>query len=615
MPKRTAKSPKAFSYVRFSRPEQIKGDSLRRQQELSTEWCKRNSVQLDNSLRLEDHGVSAFHGRNAAVGKLRAFLEFVERGVVKKGDYLIVESLDRITREHVQDAIERFLGILRHGVNIVTLSPTEHVYKSGNVDMTDLIVAVVTMGRAHEESAIKGKRVAEAWRKKREALEPGVPITKRVPSWIAVTEQGFELLPDRVEVVRRIIRMYFGGFGDGAIAKKLNQEEIPPFLHGKHWHVSTIKKILTSRSLIGEFQPHFGRSYESDRKRKPAGEPIVGYYPNVIKESEFYRLQDLRKSRRGKTRGRAASNSTPNLFAGLLFDVRDGSSMIVVDKGIKGGGKQYVSSAAKVGAGTSSYLAIPFDITEFSLLDVLREIRPDDVLPPKPSKIHEEDLIEECKGRIRDLNERIDAIKKRFRTEVAFEALLNLMEELEVEKNKELQNLESLKLVEHRDSPTQAISDAKDVIQLLASAEDSELNDYRSRLASIIRNLVESVQIFPCRCGKWLFVLVEVHFLSGGLRNVAFYKHSSGIWGGGHWQTNTEILVNKKNQVRLKNEVNEKPRSIAMAEARYQGLILGLCLNKMGSISIDEVEKIYKIGSAPIMHTMGRLAEFAQSIS
>jgi hypothetical protein len=55
---RKAKMPLAFSYLRFSSPEQAKGDSVRRQTEATADWCQRNNAQLDTSLRLEDRGVS-----------------------------------------------------------------------------------------------------------------------------------------------------------------------------------------------------------------------------------------------------------------------------------------------------------------------------------------------------------------------------------------------------------------------------------------------------------------------------------------------------------------------------------------------------------------------------
>lgn len=59
---KTDPQPTAYSYVRFSDPSQAAGDSLRRQMELTEEWCERNGLALDTSLSLRDLGVSAFRG-------------------------------------------------------------------------------------------------------------------------------------------------------------------------------------------------------------------------------------------------------------------------------------------------------------------------------------------------------------------------------------------------------------------------------------------------------------------------------------------------------------------------------------------------------------------------
>jgi DNA invertase Pin-like site-specific DNA recombinase len=70
--------PRAYSYKRFSTPEQSKGDSLRRQTEKAAAWAVANGYELDRELTPEDRGVSAYHGRNAAEGALAAFLRAVE---------------------------------------------------------------------------------------------------------------------------------------------------------------------------------------------------------------------------------------------------------------------------------------------------------------------------------------------------------------------------------------------------------------------------------------------------------------------------------------------------------------------------------------------------------
>ncbi len=57
------RQPGAYSYVRFSTPEQSKGDSLRRQEEKAEAYCQRHGWAMDRTLTLRDLGVSAFRGR------------------------------------------------------------------------------------------------------------------------------------------------------------------------------------------------------------------------------------------------------------------------------------------------------------------------------------------------------------------------------------------------------------------------------------------------------------------------------------------------------------------------------------------------------------------------
>ena len=83
-------------------------------------WCKTRGLALDESLR--DLGVSAYRGTNRAVGALRSFLDLVENGQVERGSYLIVESLDRLSREAVLDAAARLLDLIRAGIVVVTLA-------------------------------------------------------------------------------------------------------------------------------------------------------------------------------------------------------------------------------------------------------------------------------------------------------------------------------------------------------------------------------------------------------------------------------------------------------------------------------------------------------------
>ena len=73
---------RAFSYLRFSSPEQAQGDSVRRQTDLAADYAARKGLELDEVLTFKDLGVSAFRGRNAEDGRLGDFLAAVEAGAV-----------------------------------------------------------------------------------------------------------------------------------------------------------------------------------------------------------------------------------------------------------------------------------------------------------------------------------------------------------------------------------------------------------------------------------------------------------------------------------------------------------------------------------------------------
>src|SRR5690348_4315741 len=113
----------AYSYIRFSHPQQAAGDSLRRQTERAEAYCARKGLTLDTALTLRDLGVSAWQGKNAAVGNFRTFLDAIKTGRVEPGSALIVEGIDRISRQGIDEGYDLIKSILKAGVRIVTLSP------------------------------------------------------------------------------------------------------------------------------------------------------------------------------------------------------------------------------------------------------------------------------------------------------------------------------------------------------------------------------------------------------------------------------------------------------------------------------------------------------------
>ncbi|MCO5156872.1 MAG: recombinase family protein [Aquamicrobium sp.] len=347
-----ASPPLAFSYLRFSTPEQMRGDSFRRQTELAARYAREHGLVLDTR-SFADLGVSAFRGANIQTGKLGEFLVAVQQGAIPQGSYLLMESLDRMSRADPWDAMMELRKIVKAGIKVVTLT-NGRVYGAddGNSDIA-LLEAVLVLVRAHEESATKSRRLKAAWEKKREDAGDR-PITSIAPAWLRSTGagRGFSVVEERAAVVRGIFGAFLGGEGTHSIAQRLNEEGVKPFGRAKFWHRSYVLKILDSRATLGEFTPHTLEYDEAGRKLRKPQSPLPGYYPAVVDAETFARAKAMRSAKRGPAQS-AGSRKVSHLLAGLARCPHCRSSMLRVNKGNgpKGGHPYLVCSRAKAGAG------------------------------------------------------------------------------------------------------------------------------------------------------------------------------------------------------------------------------------------------------------------------
>ncbi|MDB5530760.1 MAG: recombinase family protein [Devosia sp.] len=365
---------KAYSYIRFSTPEQSKGDSLRRQLDGAREWCAARGIVLDDSLR--DLGRSAYKGGHAQIGALREFLDLVERGEIERGSYLIVESLDRLSREAVIDAAARLFDLVRAGITVVTLSDAqEYSQERLRDDLGALIISITIMARAHEESRIKGQRVGKAWEeKRRRAFEDGQAMTAICPAWLVLVggprAGRYEIVPERAEIVRGIFADTIAGLGRRSIAKRLNAAGIETWGTGKkqgvRWHDSYIQKILGNPATFGQFQP-LSKLAGGDGTSMVT--PIPGYYPAVVPEANYYAAAAASKAR-GAGRGRVSSNYR-NILSGLVKCGTCSGSMVFIDKGQRSRGPKLTCGAAHASAGCDHRAYHPYYELEGRVLQMV----------------------------------------------------------------------------------------------------------------------------------------------------------------------------------------------------------------------------------------------------
>ena len=308
---------KAYSYLRISTPEQRAGDGVRRQLQQTREYCEARGLFLDDA-PIADLGRSGFHGHNLARGALGHFLHAVQSGVIETPCALIVENLDRVSRQQIEEAVYTLLSIVRAGVEVHT-TLDRNVYRSGEIDMTKMLISVVSLARGHEESFVKSRRLSAVWEKKRQvARETKAPVTRLLPEWLALDDDGKSIhpIPERVEIIRRIFREAADGRGRYVIADALNAEGVETWGRGKkkgvRWHYSYVTKILHSRAVLGELQLC---RMEGD-VRVPDGDPIVGMYPPVITVAEWKAAHTSLLSR--QTKHNANPEAPRNLMSGLV---------------------------------------------------------------------------------------------------------------------------------------------------------------------------------------------------------------------------------------------------------------------------------------------------------
>ena len=276
-----ARVPYAISYRRFSTPRQARGDSQRRQTDLTEEYCKRRRLRLIDTYL--DAGLSGYTGKNLNDSSaLRSLLAAAKSGRFKSGTHLIVESLDRLSRREISTAIRLFLDILDCGLVIVTLIDGEEVFTKKRVDndLTALIIAIVYLARANNESKNRSERALQAKRVAREkARERKIPITAECPRWLTLVGRGdkrhFVVDRDRARIIEQIYKMAASGIGQIQIASFLNEHDVPTLNDRAKWRAGMVSHVLRNQAVIGLLDGRSGAKPEAaDLERSFRSAPI-----------------------------------------------------------------------------------------------------------------------------------------------------------------------------------------------------------------------------------------------------------------------------------------------------------------------------------------------------
>lgn len=381
----------AYSYARISTKKQERGSGIQRQMRQSREYAAKYGLVLDESL--QDIGVSAFTGANVRKGALGRFLSMVEEERIAPGSYLLVENLDRLSRDKVRKAMPIFLDIINAGIVIITLGDGNRRYDIATIDADPFILmtSLVVMTRGNEESSTKRFRTGEWWKAQiaKARVTPGFKVKgQNPPGWM---DKDWKPVEPVVAIVRKAYELADTGMGQQAIAKHLNSIGAPTLearrRRGGGWYQSTINGLLTDRRVLGEWQP----TVPGSNGTMPDGPPIEGYCEAIISPALFERVQAKRAP---LNRAKVATNKgkITNLFGGRIRCNCCAGSMTIVPNGSAASRKtvsQYLKCSNRTrkvkaceGTGMFNYGfiedAILTNLPQIPWADILKRERPDD---------------------------------------------------------------------------------------------------------------------------------------------------------------------------------------------------------------------------------------------
>lgn len=238
--------PQAIPYQRFSSLIQSKGSSLERQQALIETWFRANPEVERSNLNPIDKARSAYKGEHLKYG-FGLILESIKDKTITNGDFILVESVDRVGRLEPLDMLTIITRIVDSGVSIVTLEDnTVYSKDTLNNSMSDLFVLVGKIQQAHQYSKNLSRRISASYDSKRRLARQGGDIKISTPFWL--TSSG-KLIHERADAVKDCINLYLTGRGARSILIELG-DKYPDLAEV---HPTTLKRWFTNKALMGDW--------------------------------------------------------------------------------------------------------------------------------------------------------------------------------------------------------------------------------------------------------------------------------------------------------------------------------------------------------------------------
>lgn len=365
----------AYSYLRYSTPEQALGDSERRQLSAAIDYCKRNGWTL-SSKRFADRGVSAYHGKHREKGALKTLLE-----TARPGELVILEDTDRWSRESPLKSLGLLQDQCRKGVQVYFSRTSTLVTEDNFEDDAVLLPNFLGAMLAHNESKKKAERIQAGWDERRAQARAGKAVRiNRLACWLKWDVEADKVIVDesKAKVVHRVFELARAGHTGLEIVQMFRKEKMPSVSSqkGAEWNTVMVRRILSNKAVMGCYT-----------QVEPA---VPNVWPAIIDEALFHAVQrevEIMPSRPG-----AKSKTETNLFTGLALCGCCNRFNLNSHIGGVNGTPKLICQGGHRGQTDCGHTSVPIELVENSCLSFLASadlIRPLLAGNQKPSRVAE----------------------------------------------------------------------------------------------------------------------------------------------------------------------------------------------------------------------------------
>lgn len=498
-----------YSYIRFSTKAQEKGASIERQQQAIDKVCAERGWVVDEVI--QDLGRSAWKGHhlNDAAG-LGDFANRVREGLIPRGSILIIENVDRLSREEPIDVLTWMVDLNRQGLSFLFAEGNtlfDHNTFRGQEAGWRLFQLWGGSERAKGESDRKSDFMRKAWRKKHEAAADRHEVmSSQAPLWLNVREDrsGFDENKDRADVVREIYQLCADGISIRGIVRTLNGRAYKAWgpqgkAYGRDgWSMTSVRRLLIAPQVEGDYIP----------KSVQEGQPsrIVGYYPRIVDAGLVARAREALETRKTGVLG-SNSNKFNNLFSGLARCARCGGKMEFRKPWSKGNNGPetrrgyYNCLNASLKRGCDVTATFRYGAFEDAAIDALLSRALDDTFFRIGTEARDRQIqLAEAEKKVRDLQVHVDRAVDYLLTNSS-RAVQGRLEKVEADLADAEQGVIDARLalrrVQGTVSPNEELARIAEVREAISSEDDAVRNTARAKVTAALKGIVDMVICDP----------------------------------------------------------------------------------------------------------------------